>query len=369
MKDEREKKLARLLVNFSVRLEKGEKCLIEATDIPIPMIEELVAAVYEAGGYPFVKMWSNQIQRAMTLGASHESVKAWADCDLYQMKKMDAYIGIRGIVNPHELDGLGEKQSIIDVDYSLPVHMKQRLSYTKWVVLRYPSPAMAMQAKMSTSDFEDYFYRVTTGVDYKEMEKRMLRAKAYMETVDKVRIMGPGTDISFSIKGMPVIPCCGQANIPDGEIYTAPIKDSVNGKISYNCGSSYHGHHYTDISFIFENGKIIEAHCDDDELINKVLDTDEGSRYIGEFALGCNPQITFPMDNTLFDEKIAGSLHFTPGNSYDDCDNGNKSANHWDLVLIQTSGHGGGEIWFDDVLVRKDGVFLHPELSGLNFAD
>ena len=181
-----------------------------------------------------------------------------------------------------------------------------------------------------------------------------------------MHLKGPGTDLTFSIKGMNAIKCDGERNIPDGEVYTAPIRDSINGTLSYNTPSLVAGFRFENIRFTFENGKIVDATANDTQRINQYLDTDEGGRYIGEFSLGVNPNIHTPMCDTLFDEKIAGSIHFTPGNAYDEADNGNRSAIHWDLVLIQTPEYGGGEIYFDDVLIRKDGRFVIPELEGLN---
>jgi aminopeptidase len=369
MSDQREQKLAKLLVTYSVDLKKGESCLINAVDVPVSMTEALIKEVYAAGGYPVVNVWSQRLERAMTEGASKESLDVWAQVDTYRMKKMDAFIGIRGIANVRELATVGEKANLVSTYYNTPVHMKTRLPLTKWVVLRYPTETMAMQAGQGTVEFEQYFYQVCCDVNYKKMAESMDLAKKYLDTVDKVRLIAPGTDLTFSVKGMGFIPCAGKMNIPDGEIYSCPVKDSVNGTIRYNCNSTYHGHCFSDISFVFKDGKIIEAHSDDDTLLNQILDLDEGARYIGEFALGCNPQVLFPMDNTLFDEKISGSIHFTPGNAYDDCDNGNKSSVHWDLVQIQRKEYGGGEMWFDDELVRKDGVFLHPQLQCLNFSD
>jgi aminopeptidase len=244
--------------------------------------------------------------------------------------------------------------------------MKIRLPKTRWVVLRYPTDAFAQSAGMSGEAFEDWFYKVCT-VDYSRMGRAMEPLKALMERTDRVRILGPGeTDLSFSIRGIPVVPCSGAMNLPDGEIYTAPVKDSVNGVIAYNTPSIHDGFEYTGIQFVFENGRIVEAAANDSKRINTVLDTDPGARFIGEFAIGLNPYIDRPVNNTLFDEKIRGSIHFTPGNSYDDAYNGNQSSVHWDIVLLQEPGHGGGEIWFDDVLVRKDGRFIPGELQGLN---
>ena len=156
-------------------------------------------------------------------------------------------------------------------------------------------------------------------------------------------------------------------NIPDGEVYTAPVKDSINGTLTYNTPAVFQGFTFENISFRFENGKIVEATANDTERINEVLNTDEGARYIGEFAIGVNPYILKPMKDTLFDEKIMGSFHFTPGNCYEEeAPNGNSSAIHWDLVCIQTPEYGGGEIYFDDVLIRKDGRFVVKELECLN---
>ena len=188
-----------------------------------------------------------------------------------------------------------------------------------------------------------------------------------MEKTDKVRIVGPNTDITFSIKGLPAIPCCGTCNIPDGEIYTAPVKNSVNGYITYNTPSPYQGNIYEDVHLEFENGKIVNCSAKEntDGLI-KIFDTDEGSRYVGEFSFGLNPLILNPIGDILYDEKIKGSIHFTPGTCYKDCDNGNVSSVHWDLVLIQRKEFGGGEIYFDDVLIRKDGKFVLEQLKDLN---
>jgi aminopeptidase len=181
-----------------------------------------------------------------------------------------------------------------------------------------------------------------------------------------VRLVARETDLEFSIDGIPAMPCDGKRNIPDGEVYTAPVRDSLNGTIRYNTPTVYQGVSHQNIFFRFENGKIVEAESNNTEHLNRVLDSDEGARYIGEFAIGFNPYIHEPMKDILFDEKIAGSLHLTPGNAYDVAFNGNRSQIHWDLVLIQRPEYGGGEIWFDDVLIRKDGLFVLPELEGLN---
>jgi aminopeptidase len=224
---------------------------------------------------------------------------------------------------------------------------------------------MSAMSAMSTEAFENLYFNVCN-LDYSKMEKAMTPLVELMERTDKVRIVAPNTDLTFSIKGIPAIKCAGDCNIPDGEVYTAPVKDSVNGRISYNVPSTENGIRFTDISLLFKDGKIIEATSNNTKAINEIFDTDEGARYVGEFAIGFNPFVHSPMCDILFDEKIAGSIHFTPGMCYEDAPNGNKSAIHWDLVLIMRPEYGGGEIWFDDKLIRKDGLFVVDELKCLN---
>ncbi len=367
MTDPRQEQLARLLTEHSLELKKGDNCLIQSVDVPVPMVDALVRAVYAAGAHPVVNMTSEQIQRSLAEGASAESIAVLAETEVERMKKMDAFIGIRAEHNGMEMGDIGAKQmNLYRTAYMQPVHFGVRIPHTRWVVLRYPTPTMACLAGMSTREFEEFYYRVSTGVDYKAMSRAMDRAAEYLEKAKQVRISGPGTELSFSIEGLPAVKCDGTANIPDGEVYTCPVRDSVEGTISYNAPSTKDGFTYRDIRFTFRKGKITDATANDTGRINEVLDTDEGSRYIGEFALGCNPWIENPMDNTLFDEKIAGSFHFTPGNAYEDCDNGNKSAVHWDLVSIQRPEWGGGEIHIDGELIRKDGIFVHPAFEPLN---
>ncbi len=367
MKDPRLTKLAELLVNYSISLKAGENCLIESYDIPTDFLEELVDAVYRAGGRPVLEIKRNRLMRAMYKGATSESLAVIRESELFRMKMMDAYIGIRGVTNPKELSDLPQELNVLySREVSKPVHLEQRVQHTKWVVLQYPSETMAMMANMSTGAFEDYYFSVTALVDYPKMGKAMEKAVDFLAKADRVHIKGPGTDLSFSIRGIGAVKCSGECNIPDGEVYSCPIRDSVEGTIAYNTPSTYQGFTFRDVRFWFEKGRIVRAEANDTGRLNAVLDTDEGARYIGEFALGCNPAITFPMDSSLFDEKIAGSFHFTPGNAYDETDNGNRSAVHWDLVSIQTPEWGGGEIIIDDEIVRKDGVFVHPAFTDLN---
>jgi len=283
---------------------------------------------------------------------------------LQQNRGMDAYIGIRAFDNISELSDVPTEQMNL-YQRTMRRASSYLIDHTKWAVLKYPNASMAQLAGMSEDAFRDFYYDVST-IDYGKMSSAMDPLVELMNRTDQVQILGPGTDLTFSIKGIGAIKCDGRMNIPDGEVYTAPVKDSMSGCITYNTPSNEQGFTYENVRFEVKNGKIVEASANDSKRINNLLDTDEGARYFGEFALGVHPHILEPMKDTLFDEKIAGSLHLTPGMAYDDAFNGNKSALHWDLVLIQRPEYGGGEIWFDGKLVRKDGLFVLPELEGLN---
>lgn len=369
MKDIRVEKLAYNLVNYSCRLKKGENVLIkvygegEERSLVMAIIQE----VYKVGANPFVWNHDPQIMRELLKKCNEEQIKTWAESDLMLMKKMDAYIGVWGGNNNAENSSIKEENyKIYEKLYLDPVHMHQRVKNTKWVVLNYPTSSMAQQASMSTDEFEDFYFKVCN-LDYSKMDKAMDNLVSLMNKTDKVKIIGEGTNLEFSIKNIPAIKCAGIMNIPDGEVFTAPVRDSINGVLSYNTPSLYSdGFTYENIKLEFKNGKIVNASANDNERINKIFDTDEGARYIGEFAIGVNPYITKPMKDTLFDEKIMGSFHFTPGACYDEAPNGNKSTIHWDLVCIQTKEYGGGEMYFDDVLIRKDGIFVIDELKCLN---
>jgi aminopeptidase len=366
MIDERVKILARNLINYSVHLQRGEKVLIEVIDGGQDLAKTLVAEAYLAGGMPFVTVKNTALQRALLLDCDEEQINLIASWEADRMQKMDAYIGVRANDNISELSDLPpDKARIYQQLWWKAVHTNIRIAQTKWCVLRYPNPAMAQLAGMSTEAFTNFYFKVTN-LDYARMAEAEKPLVKLVEQTERVHIIGPGTDLVFSIKGIPVMKSCGLRNIPDGEVFTAPIRDSVNGVITYNCPTVFQGTAFDNICLHFANGKIIEATAKDREKLNLIFDTDDGARYIGEFSLGLNPHIHNPMRDVLFDEKIGGSFHLTPGNAYATAFNGNRSAIHWDLVSIQTPAYGGGEIWFDDKLVRKDGKFVLPELAGLN---
>jgi aminopeptidase len=363
--DSRITKLAKLAVNYSTRIQKGEKLLIDYLGADAEdLVKELIKETYAVGAYPFVTGSSAAVKRELVMGCTQEQLEVQCGYQLNQMKEMDAYIVIAAYDNASELSDVPSDKMVLWNRMLDPV-LRYRVDHTKWLVLRYPTGAMAQSASMSSEAFKDFYFDVCT-LDYGKMDKAMDPLVELMNKTDQVHILGPGTDLKFSIKDMPAIKCSGTFNIPDGEVFTAPVRDSMNGVISYNTPSLEMGFTYENIQFEVKDGKIVNATANNNEKINSLLDTDEGARYFGEFAIGVNPYIENPMKETLFDEKIDGSFHLTPGACYEECPNGNKSALHWDLVMIQRPEWGGGEIWFDGVLVRKDGRFVLPELYCLN---
>ncbi len=365
MKDKRNEILARQLLEYSVRIQPGEILYLEIKGKDtLELGKEIIRMATEKGAVPFWYYNDESLGRHWIKNASDDQFKKQAELHLHLMQKASAYIALRGSDNPFDLaDISSEQMDKMNTLFYKPVHLEERVKRTRWVVLRYPNNGMAQLAQTSQEAFEDFYYQVCCA-DYAKMSKAQDKLFALMEATERVHIKSPGTDLTFSLKGIPCIKCDGRRNIPDGEVYTAPVRDSINGTIKYNTPSLYQGTVYNDISFTFKDGKIIKATCSGDNAkLNKILDTDPGARYVGEFAIGVNPFILHPMKDTLFDEKIAGSFHFTPGQCYDEAPNGNDSAIHWDLVLIQRPDYGGGEIWFDDKLIRKDGVFTDAAME------
>jgi len=358
-------KLAKIICNYSLNLKAKEKVWLEFKGTNVkPFIKILIKEILNKKAYLYLKNIDDDVLASFLDSANFEQINDYSNLDFEIMKKVDAYISIRGFENIFEFSKVSNKnKTIYNKAYSKVTDY--RVDKTKWVALRYPSSAFAQLAKMDTSSFNNFYFKVCT-LDYKKLSLAMNKLVELMRKTDIVRITGPNTDISFSIKNMPIIKCDGKLNIPDGEVYTAPIKTSVNGYINYNIPSNYNGTTFNDISFKVKNGKIIDAKSSHTKLLNDILDTDEGARYFGEFALGLNPYINKAISDTLFDEKIYGSFHLTPGRAYNDAFNNNLSAIHWDLVSIQTKEYGSGCIYFDEILIRKNGEFIDKNLKLLN---
>jgi len=364
MTDPRYRKLAELLVGYSTQIKSGETVLLDMIDVPDAFAITLARVVREAGAIPLIETRHTRVTRELLVGMTEDQAKLIRDIEMSRMKKVQSYIAIRGAANTSENSDVPSESMSLYSRIMRPV-LNYRVNKTRWCVLRWPTPSMAQAANMSTEAFEDFYFDVCT-LDYRKMGRAMETLEKLMARTDEVRLKGPGTDLSFSIKGVGAKACKGDRNIPDGEVFSCPLKYSVNGVIQYNTPSVYAGTRFENVRLVLKDGKIIEATANQTERINQIFDTDAGARYIGEFSLGLNPRILNPMNDILFDEKIAGSLHFTPGQAYEDCGNGNKSAIHWDMVLIQRPEWGGGEVWFDGKLIRKDGLFVPKSLQKLN---
>ncbi len=365
MHDARIDALAKQLVGYSTDLKKGEKVLLDLYDVPESIGLALIREARRKGAIPFLRIHQARLTREMLKGAADSQYEIMANHLLSEMQDMDAYIALRGSHNISETSDVPQDSMKLAMKHLRPV-IDHRVKKTKWCVLRWPTASMAQQANMSTEAFEEFYFKVCL-LDYKALLPAMNALKRLMEKTDRVLITGPGTDLHFSIKGIPAVVCGGNYNIPDGEVFTAPVKNSVKGVISYNTPTIYQGIAFDSIRLEFSEGKIVRAEAGaKTKELNRILDTDPGARYIGEFAIGFHPIIREPMRDILFDEKIAGSFHFTPGQAYEIADNGNQSQVHWDMVDIQREDYGGGEIHFDGKLVRKDGIFLPKSLEKLN---
>ena len=364
MTDPRYRKLAKLLVEYSTALKKGDRILLDMIDVPDEFSVELMRAARAAGATPTIEVRHTRINREILRATNPRHSRLLRDLELFRMKKMQAYIAVRGSDNATENADIPSDRMALYARTIRPV-LNYRVRKTRWCVLRWPNPSMAQAAGMSTEAFEDLYFDVCT-LDYRKMARAMVPLHRRMKRADCVRIKSPGTDLAFSIKGIGAQMCKGDRNIPDGEVFSCPVKDSINGRIQFNTPTLYAGTKFENVCLEFKQGRIIKATASNSRRLNEILDTDPGARYTGEFSLGFNPFILKPMCDILFDEKIAGSLHLTPGQAYEDCDNGNRSAVHWDMVLIQRTEWGGGEVWFDGELIRKNGLFVPRDLKPLN---
>lgn len=356
--------MAEVLVNYSARVKKGDVVLISSSGFEAaPLVKELYILCLERGA-TYVEYDFNlpEITRHFFNHASKGQLSYFPKHKLEFMKSVTVFIAISAAENSMVMANADQANMISHARVMRPI-VDWRVKNTRWVVTRYPTNGGAQEAKMSLEEYEEYLFAACC-IDWQAESRKQERLKRMIDRTDLVRIRASDTDLSFSIKGMPGIKCDGRFNIPDGEVFTAPVKESVEGYITYNCPTIYHGKEFSNIRLEFSAGKIIKATSPGMEaLLNGILDTDPGARYIGEFAIGVNPAIRRPMRNILFDEKIFGSIHFTPGQCYDECDNGNRSAVHWDMVKLLVD---DGEIWFDDTLIQKEGRFVHKYLLPLN---
>ena len=366
MRDERITKLANNLVTRSANLQKGQILIIEGTHESRDLIVALVKKAYEVGGHPIVRMSEDRVARELLMGVTEAQSKLMAKYAKPLFQDAHAYIGIGASANVFETaDVPAENKNIHSKHFGKPIHIDIRVKKGTWTILRWPNSSMAQLARTSQEAFEDFYFNVCN-LDYAKMDAAMQPLKKLMEQTDQVRIVAPDTDLTFSIDGQKAVICSGLHNIPDGEIFTSPVRESVNGTIKFNVPSLHKGRIHDNVTLKFKDGKVIEAMSSYPDDLWSELDSDEGARYVGEFAFGVNPYIVNSMYDTLFDEKMCGSIHFALGNCYEDAPNGNKSQLHWDIIQSHMPEYGGGEVYFDGVLIRKNGLFVHGDLIQLN---
>jgi aminopeptidase len=337
--------------------------------VPVNAIElgrELVREALKVNAIPIIEYNDYAIER-LILESYNKANQEKASLErLEYLKSFNCVVSFRGKYNDYELAHIPTKI----MEHRTKVLRKQSdfiVNKTKWVVLNYPTETMAHKAKMSYEAFRENYYDVCL-VDYAKLSQSLEPLKKLMDKTKKVKIISPTTNLEFSIDGMGSVICAGHRNVPDGEVYTAPVRDSVNGTLEYNVPTTYAGQTFENVRLTFKDGKIVEASAKaNTQKLNDILNTDEGARYIGEFAIGVNPKILDPIGDILFDEKISGSFHFTPGKAYEnEADNTNRSAIHWDMIQIQRKEYGGGQIYFDDILIRDNGKFIHDDLKQID---
>lgn len=365
MLDPRLKKLGDTLIHYSCSIQKGDKVLIEATKNCGDLVKYLIKECYSCGAVPFVIFRESDIRREIILGGNKEQYELMAQSQNIIMNMMDARIEITEYDNFYEMNDIPiSKRQLFQKHFFQNVYADNGIK--KWVTVGYPTKTMAQRFGMSTEQFENFYFSVVNE-NYKELSEKMLPLKDYLDNGKNVQIRSNNTDLSFNIEECKAFICDGKINLPDGEVFIAPDKYSANGNITFNADALYQGYNFSNISLTFENGRVVTATSDyNQDVLNKILNTDEGSSYIGEFAIGTNPNINRIIKNILYDEKILGSFHVALGRAHFQSDNGNKSAIHWDLVSQLNERFGGGEIIIDDELILQDGIFIPHDLKPLN---
>lgn len=365
MKDTRIDKLADLMVNYSLNVQPKQKVLIHGEFGGEPLMAAVFKKCLQAGAYPFVVPYVHDwLESTLRYGTPDQYAAVYAPFE-EMFKTYDARVRILGDLNTKGLSQFDpEKAAEMLSQYSDALQIvleRTAKGEMKWVAGLFPTNAYAQDANMNLSDYEDFVYEASLGdlddpVGYwKNVEARQAKAIAWLEGKKDVHITAPGTDLTLSIEGRPFVNCACKANIPDGEIFTSPIENSANGYVNFTYPTLYEGYEVDNVRLEFKDGKAVKASADkNEEYLIKRLDTDEGSRYLGEFAIGTNDLIQRFTGQILFDEKIGGSFHLALGHGFPETKCKNKSSIHWDMICDLRN---GGEITVDGELFYKNGKF------------
>lgn len=351
MVDPRIKKLADILANYSVKIKKGDIVELSCGPEAKPLVLELSKLILKKGASPLIRTGIEGFGHVYYKYASEESLKKKPVIAMFEAKHVQAWISIGTDYNTKELSEVDPKKMAIRSKV-MKLISDYIVNKDNWVILEYPTNALAQDAEMSLEDFEDFAYNACLA-DWKKESIRQEKLVKLVDKTKKVRIKSHDTDLTFSIKGKKAIKCCGHRNMPDGEVFTEPVKRSVNGYIAYSFPAIKGGREVDGIRLEFRNGKVIKATAEKNEdYLKTMIKIDEGASYIGEFGMGVNYGIKRFIKQILFDEKIGGTIHLALGRAYKETGGENKSSLHWDMIKDLRK---GGQVFFDDKLVMQNG--------------
>lgn len=350
------------ILDYSLELKSGEKVFIFADLNSLEYCNLISSKIIERGAIPLI-LWNDfSLNRALVSIKDENMYEEMFNIYENMIDKCDAAIMLDN--NIEEYDGLPYEDVLYFKNhYYLKIFMKI-MNFHRWVYLRYPQKELAKQFGISYEDLLKLLEEVSN-FDYEKIKYPCEILKDVLDKTIKVQVItDDGTDVTFTKKDIPSSICCGKWNLPDGEVYTAPEKYSMNGVIHFNLETFFRNKTYKDIWVKVKNGKIIDSKCNLDKEFTQILNSDEGSRYFGEFAFGLNPYIKKNYNDNLFNEKMIKTIHFAIGEPHYNTDNGNRSIMHWDLIIDMQK---GGKIFFDDVLIQENGVFIDKRLLDLNY--
>jgi aminopeptidase len=366
--DSRIQKLAELLVNYSVGVKPGQRVLINAPAIAAPLIQAVYVETLKAGAHPFTMTEIPELTELLYKNASREQLEYIHEPVRLITEQYDAFIYVIADTNTKSLTGIDPQKISLrrasQTELNKAFFQRAADGKLRWTLTLFPTHASAQDAEMSLSEFEDFVYNAcmpdsSDPVGYwQKVAQKQTALVDWLKGKKSVHILAPETDLRLSIDGRNFISCACNENVPDGEIFTGPVEDSLEGQVHFSYPAIYTGHEVSGVHLAFEKGKIVRASADKNEaFLNQMLDTDPGARFVGEFAFGTNEAIQRFTRQILFDEKIGGSIHLAAGSGYPETGSKNESGIHWDMICDLRQ---GGEVWVDDELFYHNGKFVIP---------
>jgi len=366
MRDPRVDSLAQILVRYSTKVKRGDVCSVAASTAAEPLVQAIYEEILRAGGLPIMQLQPSGGQAAFYDLASDEQLDWVPPTTEWTVENADVHISVMATLNTRELSHADPKkqarhQKARKTIMETSMRRAAEDSY-RWALTLFPTHAYASEAGMSLPAFEDFYYTACLAVDgdpvnaWKRQSEETQRLTEWIRGREEVRIQAAGTDVTLGVAGRNWIPCVGEHNMPDGEFFTAPVEDAVNGEICFSFPASYGGRTVSGVCLRFEDGKVVDARADQGEdFLIEMLDTDEGARRLGELGIGTNFGIATGTKEILLDEKIGGTVHMAVGMAYPESGGTNSSAVHWDMVCDLRE---GGSITVDGEELQRDGRFL-----------